>query len=158
VNPKPILYAEDEENDAFFLGRAFKEAGIVHPLVVVGDGQEAIDYCSGQGEYANRERHPLPCLVLLDLNMPKKSGIEVLEWIRTQPALTTVPVIILTSSLQDADIDLAYRQGANAYLAKPSQPGELVAMTRSIRDFWLGQNRTLAKEEENRTASKGMAS
>ena len=142
---KPILYAEDDENDAFFLDRAFKTAGILHPLVVVTDGQEAIDYCAGRGAYADRAAHPLPCLTLLDLNMPRKSGIEVLRWIRQEPAFFTVPVIILTSSLQDSDIDLAYRHGANAYLVKPSQPEDLLVLSKSIQDFWLAQNRATAK-------------
>ncbi len=145
MNLRPVLYAEDEENDAYFLERAFKEVGIVHPLRVVSDGQEAIDYCAGRGAYVDRTKHPLPCVALLDLNMPRKSGMQVLQWIRKESSVPTLPVIILTSSLQDFDIDLAYEQGANAYLVKPSQPGELVVMTRSIKDFWLTQNQTNAK-------------
>ena len=140
MNSRPILYAEDEENDAFFLRRAFKQANISHPLVVVSDGQEAIDYCAGRGRYSNRMEYPLPCLVLLDLNMPRKSGIEVLKWIREEPSAQTLPVIVLTSSLQDSDIQRAYVQGANAYLAKPSQPEGLVDMAKAIRDFWLTRN------------------
>ncbi|HEY3863511.1 MAG TPA: response regulator [Verrucomicrobiae bacterium] len=139
---RPILYAEDEENDAFFMERAFNEAKIAHPLVVVPNGQEAIDYLDGIGAYADRARFPLPCLLLLDLNMPLKSGLDVLKWIRNQPAISTLPVIVLTSSLQDADIHRAYAQGANAYLVKPSAPNELVHMVKTIREFWLTQNRT----------------
>jgi len=145
VHLNPILYAEDEENDAFFLKRAFKQASISHPLVVVSDGQEAIDYCSGGGRYTNRQEHPLPCLLLLDLNMPRKSGLEVLEWIRRDHAIRTLPVIILTSSLQDSDIHRAYIHGANAYLAKPSQPDGLLAVAQSVKDFWLTLNRTVRK-------------
>ena len=139
---KPILYAEDEENDAFFLKRAFKQASIPHPLVVVSDGQEAIDYCSGSGRYTNRNEYPLPCLVLLDLNMPRKSGLEVLEWIRKEPSVRTLPVIVLTSSLQDSDVYRAYTHGANAYVAKPSQPDGLIALAQTVKDFWLTLNRT----------------
>lgn len=142
---QPILYAEDEENDAFFLKRAFKQAGISHPLIVVSDGQDAIDYCAGSGRYVNRAEHPLPCLLLLDLNMPRKSGIEVLEWIRKEPSVRTLPVIVLTSSLQDSDIHRAYTHGANAYLAKPSQPEGLIAVAQTIKDFWLTLNRTVQK-------------
>ena len=148
MNVRPVLYAEDEENDAYFLERAFKEVGIVHPLVVVSDGQEAIDYCAGRGDYADRTRHPLPCLALLDLNMPRKSGMHVLQWIRKESAVPTLPVIIFTSSLQDSDIELAYQHGANAYLVKPSQPGDLVVITKSINDFWLTQNQTTAKHAD----------
>jgi CheY-like chemotaxis protein len=143
MNLKPILYAEDEDNDAFFLKRAFQQAGIPHPLIVVSDGQEAIDYCSGSGPYQSRADHPLPCLVLLDLNMPKKSGLEVLKWIREELLIRTLPVIILTSSLQEADIHRAYQAGANAYLGKPSRPDDLVQAARAIKDFWINQNRTI---------------
>jgi len=141
MNLKPVLYAEDEEHDVFFLQRAFTQAGISHPLVLAADGQEAIDYCAGNGPYVDREKHPLPCLLLLDLNMPKKSGLEVLKWLRSEPAISTLPAIVLTSSLQDADIHRAYLQGANAYLVKPSNPEELVTMAKTLKDFWLTQNR-----------------
>jgi len=140
VNLKPILYAEDEENDAFFLKRAFAQAGITHPLVVVSDGQQVMDYCSGSGPFGNRLEYPLPCLMLLDLNMPRKTGMEVLKWIREEPAVRTLPVIVLSSSLQDSDIHRAYVVGANAYLTKPSQPEELIVMAKAIQDFWLNQN------------------
>jgi DNA-binding response OmpR family regulator len=83
--------------------------------------------------------------LLLDLNLPKKSGLEVLKWIRNEPLVSTLPVIVLTSSLQDADIHRAYVQGANAYLVKPAKPDELVAMAKTIKDFWLSQNRTVEK-------------
>ena len=145
MNLKPILYAEDEQDDVFFLKRAFTQAGIAHPLVVVPDGQRAIDYCCGAGDYADRDQHPLPCLLLLDLNMPQKSGLEVLKWVRNDPQISTLPIIVLTSSLQDADIHRAYVQGANAYVVKPSNPDELLFMAKTIKDFWLTQNRTAEK-------------
>ena len=148
MNPNPVLYAEDEENDAYFLQRAFKTVEIPHPLVVVNDGQEAINYCRGDGAYANREEHPFPCLILLDLNMPKRSGIQVLDWIRKESLFPHVPVIVLTSSLQDADIALAYGHGANAYLVKPYKPEDLITMSQSINDFWILQNRTTAKRRD----------
>jgi len=150
LNFSPILYAEDDENDAYFLNRAFKAAGVEHPLVIVTDGQEAIDYCVGRGIYADRADHPLPYLALLDLNMPRKSGLDVLQWIRQESPLATLPVIILTSSLQDSDIDRAYRHGANAYLGKPSQPDDLIPLTKAIKDFWLTQNRTTQKSSAGR--------
>lgn len=138
---KPVLYAEDEANDAFFLQRAFARAGVEQKLIVVPDGQEAIDYFSGAGAYSNRDEHPLPCLLLLDLNMPRKSGMDVLKWVRSDPRFSTLPVIVLTSSLHDADIHRAYIQGANAYLVKPTDPGELVPTVKTIKDFWLTRNR-----------------
>jgi CheY-like chemotaxis protein len=145
MTSRPILYAEDDENDGYFLQRSFRQGGITNRLIVVPNGQEAIDYCSGLGRYADRSEHPLPCLMLLDLHMPKKSGMEVLSWVRGESPLRTLPVIILTSSLQDTDIEAAYLAGANAYLVKPSQPDELTVMASSIKDFWLRQNRALEK-------------
>jgi CheY-like chemotaxis protein len=141
MNLKPVLYVEDEEDDAFFMRRAFELADILHPLVVVVDGQEAIDYCEGVGRYSSRDKHPVPCILLLDLNLPVRSGLEVLDWLRKQPSYATLPVIVLTSSLQDADIHRAYALGANAYLVKPSKQDELAAMAKAIKNFWLAQNR-----------------
>jgi len=138
---KPVLYAEDEENDAFFLRRAFTLAGVQQNLIVVKDGQETIDYCLGAGRFSNRDAFPLPCLLLLDLNIPKKSGLEVLKWVRSEPAISTLPVIVLTSSVHDADIHRAYIQGANAYLVKPSDPSELLVLVKTIKEFWLTHNR-----------------
>jgi CheY-like chemotaxis protein len=138
---RPILCAEEEENDAFFLQRAFRQAAVPNPLIVVPDGQAAIDYCSASGQYTNREEYPLPCLLLLDLNMPKKSGLEVLKWIRAQPSFCTLPVVVVTSSTQDVDLHRAYIQGANAYLVKPAKPNDLIVMVKAINDFWLRQNR-----------------
>lgn len=137
----PILYAEDEENDVIFVQRAFKLAGILNPLAVVPDGQAVIDYLAGHGPYANRIEHPFPCFALLDLNMPNKSGLEALKWIRTQPAIGILPVIMLTSSSHDKDIHRAYVQGANGFLVKPGNPHELVTMFKAIKDYWLTQNR-----------------
>jgi CheY-like chemotaxis protein len=142
---RPVLYAEDEEDDTFFLQRAFAQVGVEQKLIVVPDGQEAINYCAGAGQYSNREEHPLPCLLLLDLNMPRKSGLEVLKWVRSEPSISTLPVIVLTSSLHDADIHRAYVQGANAYLVKPSDPGDLLAIVKTLKDFWLTHNRMPAK-------------
>jgi CheY-like chemotaxis protein len=137
-----ILYAEDEETDAFFVERAFKQAGINERIMVVPSGKAAIEYLSGGGEYADRTRHPLPCLVLLDLNMPGLSGLEVLKWIRSTPGICTLVVLMLTSSNQDADIHSAYTQGANGYLVKPGDIGAIIPMARAIKDYWLTQNRT----------------
>jgi len=135
-----ILLVEDEENDVFFLKHAFEEVGILNPLRVAEDGQEALDYLSGHGEYADRERFPLPCLILLDLKLPQVMGFEVLQWIREQPALKALVVIILTSSRLEPDIEKAYQLGANAYLVKPSTPAELRQIATGIKEFWLQLN------------------
>jgi len=136
TGPPPILYAEDDANDAFFTERAFRLAEVENPLVVVVTGQDAIDYLAGAGKYSNRQECPLPCLVMLDLKMPYKSGLEVLAWIRTE-FRSEIPVLMLTSSNQASDISQAYTFGTNAYLIKPGKPTELLAMVTGIKRFWL---------------------
>ena len=90
MSSEVVLYAEDDENDAFLLANAFKRVGIPHRLVVVDDGRAAIDYLAGEGEYADRAQHPLPRLVLLDLKMPAVTGLEVLQWIKGPPVRATI--------------------------------------------------------------------
>jgi CheY-like chemotaxis protein len=136
----PILHAEDDENDAFLIQRAFKRAAILNPLVVVSDGKAAIDYLAGQGKYAERKDHPIPCLILLDLKMPGKSGLEVLEWIQNQSTFSTLPSLMLTSSNQEKDIRQAYLLGANGYLMKPNAPDGMLVLAKAIKDFWLSLN------------------
>jgi len=136
----PVLYAEDDENDAFLMQRAFNQAGIINPLQIVPTGAAAIEYLSGSGGFADREKFPMPALVLLDLKLGGESGFEVLTWIRARPSTAAVPVVVVTSSNQDSDMQLAYRTGANGYLIKPGKPEDLLAMVRGIKDYWLAQN------------------
>jgi len=136
---RTVLLVEDEPNDVFFMQQAMKKAGVVNPIRVASDGQQAIDYFEGAGKFANREEFPLPCLVLLDLKLPYVMGLDVLKWIRQQPGLPVV-VVILSSSKQEEDIATAYRLGANGYLVKPPDVGKLLDMAKSIKDFWLTQN------------------
>jgi CheY-like chemotaxis protein len=135
-----ILQVEDDENDIFFLENAFQEAKISHPLHVVRDGQAAIEYLSGTGKYTDRSQYPLPCLVLLDLKLPRKMGLEVLKWMREQAHLQIVPVIILTSSSQPTDVEAAYRLGASSYLVKPSGVYELFELIKVFKAYWLEHN------------------
>jgi len=130
---------EDEEGDVFFMRQAMQKAGVLDSLQVASDGRQAIDYLKGNGKFANREEFPLPCLVLLDLKLPRVMGLDVLKWIREQPEVATI-VVILTSSQEQADIATAYRLGANGYLVKPSDVSQLTDMAKSIKDFWLTQN------------------
>jgi CheY-like chemotaxis protein len=141
MNSTSILYVEDEETDVMLLQHALGKAGIRNPLQTVKDGKLARDYLSGCGLFADRKLHPLPSLVLLDLNLPYWSGFEVLEWIRQQPHVRRVPVIIFTSSSRPDDIARAYDAGANAYLVKPNALSDLTALTLALRDFWLLHNR-----------------
>jgi CheY-like chemotaxis protein len=135
-----ILLAEDERNDVFFLEYAFATAGIVNPLQVVEDGEEAIEYLAGVGKYGNRAKYPLPCLVLLDLKLPRRSGLDVLRWIQEQPSLRSLIVVVLSSSRETIDVDEAYQLGARSYLVKPLSLGERLELARSIKHYWLKLN------------------
>jgi CheY-like chemotaxis protein len=133
---KTILVVEDTEDDVFFLKRALREADVANPVQVVIDGQQALDYLDGKGEYADREQYPLPFLVLLDLKLPYVMGLEVLKWIRERPELNEVLVAVLTSSQQDSDVEETRRLGGNYYLVKPPSRQKLVELIRSFGHLW----------------------
>jgi len=135
-----ILLAEDDENDVLLLKRAFEKAEIQNPLFVSRDGQEAIDYLAGAGNFSNRTEYPFPALVLLDLKMPKRSGFEVLEWLRAQPVLQCLPVVVFSSSPHQRDIERAYRLGANAFVVKPASNETRSQLSHYIKGFWLQFN------------------
>jgi len=139
---RPILHVEDSEEDVFLLRYAFQRADIKTLVQVVEDGQQAIDYLAGIGKFADRQEFPLPCLVLLDLKLPHKMGLEVLEWIRQQPAVKSLIVIILSSSVHEGDLRRAYELGANAFLVKPSDANTMAEMCKALNHFWLTYNRT----------------
>jgi CheY-like chemotaxis protein len=139
-NSKPILLVEDSEDDVFFMQRALKDAGIDSPLQVVEDGEMAINYFMGKGKFADRAQFPLPDLVLLDLKLPKVMGLDVLKCMRANAALPPILVIVLSASSERADIEGAYRHGANSYLIKPSTPDRLLAMVKSLGDYWFRWN------------------
>lgn len=137
---RTILLVEDDQNDVFFLQYAFETAGIGNPLQVVTDGQEAINYLAGAGKYRDRQRFPLPCLVLLDLKLPGKMGTEVLRWMRGQPHLANLLVVVLTSSSEVNDIDRAYECGAQSYLVKPLSLEKRLELAKAIKNYWLELN------------------
>jgi len=137
TRPFTILYAEDEENDVLFLEHAFKLADSPHTLKAVSDGAQALEYLTGEGIFSDRTRHPFPDLILLDINMPKKSGLEVLEWIRSQPRYKSFPSLILTSSSRPEDMEKARQLGADDYLLKPSDPLKLIEVVRYLEEHWL---------------------
>lgn len=136
-----ILHVEDEESDILFLKLAFQQAGITLPVQVATDGQMAIDYLSGAGLFADRAKHPLPCLILLDLKLPRKTGFEVLEWLRAQPLLRRIVVIVCTSAEHEHDIATAYELGANSYIVKPMGIAERNETARHLKTWWLESNR-----------------
>jgi CheY-like chemotaxis protein len=138
MNLPPVLYAEDARDDVFFMRRALELAGIPNALVTVKDGQQAIDYLAGQGAFSDRQRHPLPCLLLLDLKLPVRSGFEVLRWVRQQPALQQLRIVIVSGSNQETDLDLARSLGVIDYVVKPSSPRRLLDIVRKGKDAWFG--------------------
>jgi CheY-like chemotaxis protein len=132
-----ILLVEDDEADILLLRRAFRNARIANPLLEVRDGQAAIQYLAGEGDYADRTLYPIPFLVLLDLRLPKLSGFEVMAWIRERAHLANVIVVVLTASDHVPDVTKARDLGANSYLVKPGNFEELVQMVKRIRGRWL---------------------
>lgn len=125
---QPILLVEDNEDDVLITCSALLRAGVSNPVRSVGDGEAVLAYLQGEGEFADRRRYPLPVLLLLDLNLPKRAGLEVLEWVRKQPGLKRLTVQILTASGRAVDVARASELGANAYLIKPSKFEDLVAL------------------------------
>src|SRR5207245_7487111 len=128
-----ILLVEDREDDIILIRRAFTKGNVLNPLQVVRDGDEAIAYLSGQGRYSNRAEYPLPDLVLLDLKMPRVDGFEVIRWIREQPGLKALRFVVLTSSDEMRDVNLAYQLGANSFLVKPVKFADFVQTTRALK-------------------------
>ena len=112
-----ILLVEDDYNDILLIQRAFRKAEIQQSMLQVTDGDEAIAYLSGEGQYTDRQTYPIPSLILLDLKLPRRSGLEVLAWIRQQTKLKRLLVVVLTSSQENSDLNRAYDLGANSYLS-----------------------------------------
>ncbi len=139
VDDSVFLLVEDREDDIFVMKNAFKAAGVARPVRYVKDGEETIAYLKGEGVFGNRSDYPLPFVVLLDLNMPRKSGFEVLEWMRSQPMLKRIVVLILTASTRSCDTDRAYDLGANFYLTKPGTFEELVKLLKCLQG-WVALN------------------
>lgn len=141
MNFNPILLVEDNEDDAFFMQQAVRDADIVNPLVHVEDGQQAIDYLAGAGRFTDRAKHPVPMVVFLDLKLPFKSGHQVLEWIRAQPQFAKLVVIVLTSSNEPVDLNRSYQLGANSFVVKPPGAKQLLELAEAFKLWWLRQNR-----------------
>lgn len=132
-----ILLVEDRDDDILLFRKALRYAGLTNPLFVVRDGVEACRYLAGVGKYSHHAEFPLPDLVVLDLKMPAMDGFELLAWIRENPALNALRVVILSSSGEAADIDEACGCGANAYLVKPSDFHEYVDLARELANHWF---------------------
>src|ERR1051325_1545133 len=127
-----ILLVDDSRNDLILMQAAIQSAGFKNPIQEVYDGEEAIAYLTGEGKFSNRNDFPIPGLILLDLNMPRKNGFDVLRWVRGQTTLRRIPIMIFTTSTLLGDIDMAYALGANAFLTKPSDLNDLIATLKSL--------------------------
>ncbi len=134
---KVILLVEDNPADQKLILKAFQKGKVKTQIPIVNDGQYALEYLTGQGEFRDREKHPFPDLVLLDINLPRKDGKKVLKEIRSTPHLRKLPVIIFTTSVRDQDVIEAYELGANAYMQKPINIGDLFEAIQKLEDFWL---------------------
>lgn len=137
INRTTILLAEDDQNDVMLIKRVFSKSRIINPIACVENGEDAVAYLKGEGKYADRVQYPLPFMLLLDLKLPRLSGHEVLHWLRSQPLLKRLPVVVLTSSRQPADINRAYELGANSYLVKPVVFEEFSALMQQLQLYWL---------------------
>ena len=132
-----LVMADDDPADCLLTEKALRKADITCPLYVVHDGAELLDYLRREGDYADPAAAPRPSLILLDLNMPKVNGTEVLERLREEPALRSIPVVVLTTSDEERDIAASYALGANAYLVKPSAFDDMVSVAQIVKAHWL---------------------
>ena len=135
-----ILLAEDNPNDEALILRAFKKSGVSGQITVVRDGAEAVDFILGQGAYKDRDRRDLPQLIILDMKLPKLSGLEVLRVIRANAHTRLLPVIMLTSSSEEQDLIESYRSGANSYVRKPIVYDQFLEAIRQLSLYWLNLN------------------
>jgi CheY-like chemotaxis protein len=147
MNRVPILLAEDDKNDVFLMKRAFNKAAIDNPLFLVSDGQEVVDYLEGTGKFSDRDKFPMPGLLLLDLKMPLMDGFDVLAWLRTHAQFDTLPVVVLTASRLPEDITKSLNLGVYDYRIKPAAFDDLVRLLDDVRKCWLD-------EQYNRFAGK----
>ena len=131
-----VLVAEDNPDDALLLRRAIDRAGIRARIKIVKDGEEMLLYLQGLGAYADRSANPFPVLMILDIKMPRKTGLEVLQWLEENRQFSVVPTVVLSSSNVERDIRQAYNLGANTYFVKPSTFEELVETMRMIQQYW----------------------
>jgi CheY-like chemotaxis protein len=137
---RTVLLVDDDENDLIFLQRSFQQAQIHVPVQTVRDGQQAIDYLSGTGPFANRSQYEMPRLMILDQQMPRKTGLEVLHWLKEQPELVRLPVIMFSSSAYPPEVKEAYQYGANAFVTKPSSTAQRMEFVQIVKVFWLTLN------------------
>lgn len=135
-----ILYVEDDDSYAQMMEHVLRKSGFNHKLVHVSSGAQAKAYLTGEGEFSVRDRYPLPGLILADLKMPGMTGLELLQWVRSQSEHRLIPFVILTSSEDLKDVTRAYQLGANSFLVKPPSVADLVEMMKAVENFWVKYN------------------
>lgn len=158
LKPQIVLSVDDNDVDGALLERAFKRTSIPARLYRVSEGPQALAYLSGDGIYRDRDSYPLPDLVLLDLAMPKMSGVDVLKWIRTQTVVKKTRVLIFTSSEKPEDFRAANEIGADGYFLKPTKFDDLKKLVKQIHEEWLGKKKTAkpgARRERGEDEGKG---
>ncbi|HZR47363.1 MAG TPA: response regulator [Candidatus Manganitrophaceae bacterium] len=138
LHPVKILLVEDRLQDIEITRRAFARGQIKNELIVVRDGQEALDYLYRQGKYSHPASSPRPGIILLDLNLPKVGGMEVLQEIKKDEALKSIPVIVLTASPREEDVAAIYRLGGNTYIQKPVEFEGFIRVVNAIQEYWVG--------------------
>jgi len=139
---KPIfLLLEDSEDDAILVQRAFQKGNILNRLITLRNAEEGMAYLLGSGAYNDREHFPVPALILLDLKLPGIDGFDFLRWLRQQPRLEKLRVVVLSSSDRVRDINLAYKLGANSYLIKPLDFERFVEISLALNGYWLWLDR-----------------
>ena len=126
-----ILIAEDSEDDAFFLERAFRKIGLKNPVQILTDGAAVMDYLKAEGKFKDRSEYPFPSVLFLDIKMPRVSGFEVLHWLKENEQCKIIPTMVFSSSEQPEDIERAYQLGVNAYIVKPNKAEDLEVILRS---------------------------
>jgi len=135
--PLPVvLLVEDDENTVFFVKQASSKVKAGHVIQAVNDGEQATKYLLGEGQYADRNKFPLPNIILLDLKMPRMSGLEFLEWVRHNPQCSIIPTIVLSGSQLESDVREAYRLGATSYMVKPVGLDKLIRLLECIFEYW----------------------
>jgi CheY-like chemotaxis protein len=133
-----ILLADDSEDDEILFRRAVRLSGLANPVIVVRDGDATVEYLKGEGAYADRKKYPLPKVLMLDLKMPRKNGFDVLHWVKEQPQLKEMLVVVLTSSERPEDLERSENLGADSIMAKPCQPQDLNKLAEEFPGHWIG--------------------
>jgi len=137
MEPIAILMAEDDEDDRLLTEEALRESRLSNPIYFVADGVELLQYLRREPPFDDPSQHPYPGLIILDLNMPRMDGREALEQIKTDPALLSIPVIIMTTSIEEEDLIRSYKYGASSFITKPVEFDQLVNVLRTFGEYWF---------------------